>query len=84
MFYQVRLKIQKHQSRSQMCLTLKNVCETQWCLIVDRWSNDESDNMIVIFVAADSLIVDHQIMQYDVSTHDEPESALRVRPVRDG
>jgi hypothetical protein len=83
MLDQVKLKVQKHQSRSQMCLPLKNSCETSWCLICDRWSNDESDSVIVVIVAAVSLIIDDRIVQDDASTSDKIESALRVRPVRD-
>jgi hypothetical protein len=67
-----------------MCLPLKNVCETSWCLIVDMWSNDKSDGVIVIIVAVVSLVIDDHVVQNDASTHDPPESALRVRPVRNG
>jgi hypothetical protein len=52
MLDQVGLKVQKHQFRSQMCLTFKNGCETSWCLVGDRWSNDESDSVIVLIVDA--------------------------------
>jgi hypothetical protein len=83
MLDQVGLKVQKHQSRRQMRIPLKNACETNRCLIVDRWSNDESDIMIVVIVVAVSLIVDDHVVQNDVSTHDQPEGALRIRPVRD-
>jgi hypothetical protein len=84
MLDQVKMKVQKHQSRSQMRLPLKNACETHRCLIVDMWSNDGSDNVIVVIVAIISLVVDDHVMQDDTSTHDQPESALRVRPARDG
>jgi hypothetical protein len=67
-----------------MRLPLKNACETSRCLIVDRWSNDGSDSVIVLIVAVVSLIVNDHVVQDDVSTHDQPESALRVRPVRNG
>jgi hypothetical protein len=67
-----------------MCLPLKNACETRRCLIVDRWSNDESDSVIVVIVAAVFLIVNDHIMQDDANMHDQSESALRVRPARDG
>jgi hypothetical protein len=67
-----------------MCLPLKNGCETSWCLVGDRWSNDESDNVIVLIVAAVSLIIDDHIMQDNAGTHDQPESAHQVRPGRDG
>jgi hypothetical protein len=70
MLDQVRLKVQKYQSRSQMRLPLKNGCETSRCL--------------VIIVAVVSLVVDDHIVQDDASTHDQIENALRVRPVRDG
>jgi hypothetical protein len=30
-----------------MRFPLKNGCETSWCLIVDSWSNDGSDSVIV-------------------------------------
>jgi hypothetical protein len=62
MLDQVRLKVQKHQSRSQMRLTLKNACETSRCLIVDRWRNDVSDSVIVLIVAAVSLVVDDHVV----------------------
>jgi hypothetical protein len=45
-----------------MCLSLKNNCETSWCLIVDRWSNDGSDNVIVLIVGAVSLIFDDHVV----------------------
>jgi hypothetical protein len=79
MLDQVELKVQKYQSRSQMCLPLKNACETSWCLIVDRWSNDGSDSVIVVIIAVVSLIVDDHIVQDDESMHDQSESVLRVR-----
>jgi hypothetical protein len=84
MLDQVELKVQKHQFRSQMRLTLKNDCETSRCLVGDRWSNDGSDTVIVVIVVIVSLIVDNHIVQDNVSTHDQIESALRVRPARDG
>jgi hypothetical protein len=67
-----------------MCLPLKNGCETSRCLIGDRWSNDESDNVIVLIIAAVSLIIDDHIVQHNAGTHDHPESAHRVRLGRDG
>jgi hypothetical protein len=84
MLDQVTLKVRKHQSRSQMRPPLKNDCETSRCLVGDRWSNDGSDNVIVFIVVAVSLIVDDHIMQDNASTYDQIESALRVRPTRDG
>jgi hypothetical protein len=72
MLDQVRLKLQKHQSRSQMRLHLKNACETRWCLIIDRGSNDESDSVLVVMIAVVSLIVDNHVMQDDTSTHHQP------------
>jgi hypothetical protein len=66
-----------------MHLHLKNGCETNRCLIGDRWSNDESDSVIVFIIAAVSLVVDDHVVQDDASMHDQIESALRVRPVRD-
>jgi hypothetical protein len=62
MLNQVGLKVQKYQSISQMCLPLKNVYETSWCLIIDRLSKNESDNMIVLIVAVVSLIVDDYVV----------------------
>jgi hypothetical protein len=70
---QVGLKVQKHQSKSQMCLPLKNACESSRCLIVDRWSNDESDTVIVLIVIAVSLIVDDHVVQDNASTHNQPK-----------
>jgi hypothetical protein len=84
MLDQVGLKVQKYQSRSQMCIPLKNGCETSQCLVGDRWSNDESDSVIVVIIAIVSLIVDDHIVQVDANTHDQIESTLRVRPTRDG
>jgi hypothetical protein len=66
-----------------MRLPLKNGCETSRCLVGDRWSNDVSNNVIVVIIAAISLIIDDHIVQDDASTHDQIESALRVRPTRD-
>jgi hypothetical protein len=83
MLDQVGLKVRKHQSRSQMRLPLKNDCETSRCLVGDRWSNDESDSVIVVIVVAVSLIVNDHVMQDDASTHDQIKNALRVRPIRD-
>jgi hypothetical protein len=40
--------------------------------------------VIVFIVVVVSLIIDDHIVQDDASTHDQIESALRVRPVRDG
>jgi hypothetical protein len=74
----------RHQSRSQMRLPLKNDCETSRCLIGDRWSNDGSDSVIIVIVAAVSLIINNHVIQDDASMHDQIESALRVRPARDG
>jgi hypothetical protein len=83
MLDQVGLKVQKHQSRSQMRLHLKNVCETSRCLVCDRWSNDRNDSVIVVIIAVVSLIIDDHIVQDDASMHDQIENALKVRSVRD-
>jgi hypothetical protein len=83
MLDQVGLKARKHQSRSQMCRPLKNGCKTSRCLVGDRWSNDRSDSVIVVIVAAVSLVVDDHVVQDDASTHDQIENALRVRPAKD-
>jgi hypothetical protein len=64
-----------------MRLPLKNACKTSRCLIVDRWSNDRSDSVIVLIVADVSLVVDDHIVQDNTSTYDQPKSAMRVRPV---
>jgi hypothetical protein len=84
MLDQVGLKVQKHQCRSQMCLLLKNGCETTQCLVGDRWSNDKSDSVIVIIVTVVSLIIDDHVVQDDAIMHDQIESALRVRLDRHG
>jgi hypothetical protein len=84
MLDQVGLKVQNYQSRSQMCLPLKNDCETSRCLISDKWSNDRSDSVIVVIVVTVSLVVDDHIVQDDTITHDQIESALRVILTRDG
>jgi hypothetical protein len=67
-----------------MCLPLKNGCETSRCLIVDSWSNDGSDSVIVVIVATIFLVVDDHGVQDNASMHDQPKSAIRVRPIRDG
>jgi hypothetical protein len=46
-----------------MCLPLKNICETNRCLIGDMWSNDKSDGVIVIIVVAVSLVIDDHVVQ---------------------
>jgi hypothetical protein len=66
-----------------MHLLLKNDCETSQYLIGDKWSNDESDSVIVVIVATVSLVIDDHIVQDNASTYDQIESALRVRPSRD-
>jgi hypothetical protein len=40
--------------------------------------------VIVIIVAVVSRIVDDNVVQNNTITHDQPESALRVRLTRDG
>jgi hypothetical protein len=67
-----------------MCLSLKNACDTSQCLIVDRWSNDGIDSVIVLIVAAVSLIDNDHVVQDNTSIHDQPKSMLRVRLARDG
>jgi hypothetical protein len=62
MLDEVGLKVQKHQSRSQIRLPVKNAGETSQCLVVDRWSNDESDSVIVLIVAVVSLIIDDHVV----------------------
>jgi hypothetical protein len=62
-----------------MHLPLKDDCETSQCLIVDRWSNDGSDSMIVLIV----VIIDDHIVQDNTSMHDQSKNTLRVRPARD-
>jgi hypothetical protein len=66
-----------------MRLPLKNACETSRCLVVDSWSNG-IDSVIVAIVVMISLIIDDHVVQDNASTHDQPESALRVRPHRSG
>jgi hypothetical protein len=39
--------------------------------------------VIVVIVAAVSLIVDDHVVQGDASTHDQIDNVLRVRPDRD-
>jgi hypothetical protein len=67
-----------------MRLSLKSVCETSWFLVGDKWSNVKNDSVILIIVVVVSLIVDDHVVQDNVSTYDQIENALRVRPVRDG
>jgi hypothetical protein len=83
MLDQVGLKVQKYQSRSQMRLPLKNGCETNRFFIDDRWSNNGSESVIVLIVAVISLIIDDHVVQHNASTHDQSNSALRVKQVRD-
>jgi hypothetical protein len=84
MLDQFILKVQKHQSRSQICLPLKNGYETSRCLIGNRWNNDESDSVIVVIVAVVSLIDDNHVVQNDIRMYDQPKSVLRIIPTRDG
>jgi hypothetical protein len=64
--------------------SLKDACETSRCLVVDRWSNDESDNVIVLIIAVVSLIVNDHVLQDNTSKHDQSKNVLRVRPAGDG
>jgi hypothetical protein len=64
-----------------MRLPLKNACETSRCLVVDRWSNDKSDSVIVLIVAIISLIINDYVVQNNGSTHDQFKSTLGVRLV---
>jgi hypothetical protein len=45
-----------------MYILLNNGCETNRCLIGVRWSNDGSDNAIVIIIVIVSLIDDDHIV----------------------
>jgi hypothetical protein len=45
-----------------MRLPLKNACENNQCLVVDRWSNDGSDIVIVLIIVDVSLIIDDHIV----------------------
>jgi hypothetical protein len=63
---------------------MKDACETSRCLIVDRWSNDGSDSVIVLIEGAISLIVDDHVVQDNTSTHDQSKSSLRIRLAGDG
>jgi hypothetical protein len=67
-----------------MRLHLKDACEASWCLIVDRWSNDGSDCVIVLVIVTVSLLIDDHVVQDNASTHDQSKNALRVRPIVDG
>jgi hypothetical protein len=67
-----------------MCLPLKNAYETSRCLVVDMWSNDRNDSVIVAIVVVVSLVIDGHVIQDNVTTYDQSENALRVRPIRDG
>jgi hypothetical protein len=71
MLDQVRLKVQKYQFRSQMCLPLNNGCETSRCLVAYSWSNDESNSVIVVIVVIISLVVNGHVVQDNASTHDQ-------------
>jgi hypothetical protein len=52
------------------------------CLIINRWSNDES-NSVIVFIECDILLViDDHVVQNNVSTHDQLKSTLRVKPIR--
>jgi hypothetical protein len=62
MFDQIGLKVQKYQSRSQICPLLKNDCETSRCLVGDRWSNDGGNSVIVVIVVVISLIIDDHVV----------------------
>jgi hypothetical protein len=67
---QIVLKVQKHQSWSQLHLPLKDACETSQCLLVDRWGNGESDSVIVLIVVVVLLVIDDHVVQDNTSTHD--------------
>jgi hypothetical protein len=53
-----------------MRLPLKNSCETNRCLVNDRWSNNGSDSVIVVIVVTISFIIDDHVVQDDASTYD--------------
>jgi hypothetical protein len=78
MLDQVGLNVQKYQFKSKMCLPLKNGCETSRCLISDRWSNDESDSVVVVIVTDVSLIIDDNAVQDNATMHDQIGNARRV------
>jgi hypothetical protein len=42
--------------------TFEDDCETSWCLIGDRSSNDESDSVIVVIIVIVSLVVDDHVV----------------------
>jgi hypothetical protein len=46
---------------------------------VSQVTGGATTEVIVVIIAAISLIVDDHVVQDDVSTHDQIESALRVR-----
>jgi hypothetical protein len=62
MFDQVGLKVQKYQSKSQICIHLNNNCETSQCIVGDRWSNDRSDSVIVSIVTVVYLVIDDHVV----------------------
>jgi hypothetical protein len=45
-----------------MRFPLKNGYETSWYLVGDRWSNDGSDSVIVVIIAAISFFVDDRVV----------------------
>jgi hypothetical protein len=45
-----------------MRLPLKDAYETSWCIVVDRWSNNRSDSMIVFIVDVVSLVIDDHVV----------------------
>jgi hypothetical protein len=75
---QVRLKVQKHQSQTQMRLLLKNAYETSWYLVIDSWSNNGSDSVIVHIVVTVLLILDNYVVQDNAGTHDQLKSASKT------
>jgi hypothetical protein len=56
------IECSKTSIKSQMRIPLKNACETSRCLVVDRWSNNESNSVIVLIVAVISLVVDDHVV----------------------
>jgi hypothetical protein len=50
---------------------------------VSQVTGGATTEVIVVIIAVISLIVDDHVVQDDVSTHDQIESALRVRPTID-
>jgi hypothetical protein len=62
MLDQVGLNVRKISIMKSPLPPLKDASEASRCLVVDRWSNDGSDSVIVLIVVVVSLIIDDHVV----------------------